>query len=127
MYRGDRSRKETLVEHGFRLPSALDNRPLKFEEFEGLYTVDVANFSWNDDGPDGYFQHSGPNVRFSAEMIAPGNVVWRAVIPGGQPDFPQDPNYQSQIPLWLENAPGNQPWTAADVQAAAVNRILFQP
>jgi excinuclease ABC subunit B len=35
MYRGDRSRKETLVEHGFRLPSALDNRPLKFEEFEG--------------------------------------------------------------------------------------------
>jgi excinuclease ABC subunit B len=33
MYRGDRSRKETLVEHGFRLPSALDNRPLKFEEF----------------------------------------------------------------------------------------------
>jgi len=35
MYRGDRARKETLVEYGFRLPSALDNRPLKFEEFEG--------------------------------------------------------------------------------------------
>lgn len=34
MYHGDRSRKETLVEHGFRLPSALDNRPLRFEEFE---------------------------------------------------------------------------------------------
>jgi excinuclease ABC subunit B len=34
MYNGDRSRKETLVEHGFRLPSALDNRPLKFHEFE---------------------------------------------------------------------------------------------
>ncbi|MCB9587053.1 MAG: excinuclease ABC subunit UvrB [Polyangiaceae bacterium] len=34
MYRGDRSRKETLVEFGFRLPSALDNRPLKFDEFE---------------------------------------------------------------------------------------------
>jgi excinuclease ABC subunit B len=34
MYRGDRSRKETLVEYGFRLPSALDNRPLKFEETE---------------------------------------------------------------------------------------------
>lgn len=34
MYRGDRSRKEVLVEHGFRLPSALDNRPLTFEEFE---------------------------------------------------------------------------------------------
>jgi excinuclease ABC subunit B len=36
MYKGDRSRKETLVEYGFRLPSALDNRPLKFAEWEGL-------------------------------------------------------------------------------------------
>jgi len=36
MYNGDRSRKEVLVEHGFRLPSALDNRPLKFDEFEKL-------------------------------------------------------------------------------------------
>ncbi|MFT6990634.1 MAG: excinuclease ABC subunit B [Paraglaciecola sp.] len=36
MYKGDRSRKETLVEYGFRLPSALDNRPLKFEEFEQI-------------------------------------------------------------------------------------------
>ena len=36
MYAGDRSRKTTLVEYGFRLPSALDNRPLKFEEFESL-------------------------------------------------------------------------------------------
>ncbi|MCD6399438.1 excinuclease ABC subunit UvrB, partial [candidate division WOR-3 bacterium] len=36
MYEGDRSRKKTLVEHGFRLPSALDNRPLRFEEFEQL-------------------------------------------------------------------------------------------
>ncbi len=36
MYRGDRSRKETLVEYGFRLPSALDNRPLKLEEFEAM-------------------------------------------------------------------------------------------
>jgi excinuclease ABC subunit B len=36
MHRGDRMRKETLVEHGFRLPSALDNRPLTFEEFEAL-------------------------------------------------------------------------------------------
>ena len=36
MYRGDRSRKETLVEYGFRLPSALDNRPLRFEEWESM-------------------------------------------------------------------------------------------
>lgn len=41
MYKGDRSRKETLVEYGFRLPSALDNRPLKFDEFEQCmgYTI----------------------------------------------------------------------------------------
>jgi len=41
MYNGDRSRKETLVEYGFRLPSALDNRPLKFDEFEEVmgYTI----------------------------------------------------------------------------------------
>lgn len=38
MYGGDRSRKQTLVEHGFRLPSALDNRPLKFDEFEAMYS-----------------------------------------------------------------------------------------
>ncbi|MDD4891675.1 MAG: excinuclease ABC subunit UvrB [Phycisphaerae bacterium] len=37
MWRGDRSRKEVLVEHGFRLPSALDNRPLRFEEFEQMW------------------------------------------------------------------------------------------
>ena len=36
MYKGDRSRKETLVEYGFRLPSALDNRPMKFEEWESM-------------------------------------------------------------------------------------------
>jgi excinuclease ABC subunit B len=41
MYNGDRSRKETLVEYGFRLPSAVDNRPLKFSEFEQVmgYTI----------------------------------------------------------------------------------------
>src|SRR5258708_4534939 len=38
MYNGDRMRKEVLVEHGFRLPSALDNRPLKFEEFERMWS-----------------------------------------------------------------------------------------
>ena len=44
MYRGDRSRKETLVNYGFRMPSALDNRPLTFEEFEakGIQTVYVS-------------------------------------------------------------------------------------
>ena len=37
MYNGDRSRKETLVEHGFRLPSCLDNRPMRFDEFKGMW------------------------------------------------------------------------------------------
>jgi excinuclease ABC subunit B len=41
MYKGDRSRKETLVEYGFRLPSALDNRPLRFEEWEQLVTQSI--------------------------------------------------------------------------------------
>jgi excinuclease ABC subunit B len=41
MYNGDRSRKENLVEHGFRLPSALDNRPLKFHEFEDKKTQTI--------------------------------------------------------------------------------------
>ena len=41
MYNGDRSRKETLVEYGFRLPSALDNRPLNFEEFEKVMATNV--------------------------------------------------------------------------------------
>ena len=36
MYKGDRSRKETLVQYGFRLPSALDNRPLRFDEFDKM-------------------------------------------------------------------------------------------
>ena len=42
MYNGDRSRKETLVEYGFRLPSALDNRPLNFQEFENLMATSVV-------------------------------------------------------------------------------------
>jgi excinuclease ABC subunit B len=42
MYNGDRARKETLVEYGFRLPSALDNRPLRFEEFMGIVPQMVA-------------------------------------------------------------------------------------
>ncbi len=41
MYKGDRSRKETLVDHGFRLPSALDNRPLKFDEWEKRATTAI--------------------------------------------------------------------------------------
>jgi len=57
MYRGDRARKETLVRYGFRLPSALDNRPLRFEEFEGylgrvLY-VSATPAEWEIDAAKG--------------------------------------------------------------------------
>ena len=60
MFRGDRSRKETLVEHGFRLPSALDNRPLRFEEFETL----VRQVVYVSATPSGY------ELRNSAESVA---------------------------------------------------------
>ena len=43
MYGGDRSRKENLVEYGFRLPAAMDNRPLKFEEFEAFEEFEVGS------------------------------------------------------------------------------------
>ena len=49
MYRGDRSRKQTLIEHGFRLPSALDNRPLRFEEFDKLVNQAVFVSATPDD------------------------------------------------------------------------------
>ncbi len=41
MYKGDRSRKENLVNYGFRLPSALDNRPMKFEEWERIVPTTI--------------------------------------------------------------------------------------
>jgi len=59
MFKGDRSRKETLVEHGFRLPSALDNRPLRFEEFEHLVRQ-VVHVSAT---PSRYeLEHSGKHI-----------------------------------------------------------------
>ena len=59
MFKGDRSRKETLVEHGFRLPSALDNRPLQFEEFEHLLRQ-VVHVSAT---PSRYeLEHSGTHI-----------------------------------------------------------------
>jgi excinuclease ABC subunit B len=63
MYRGDRARKETLVSYGFRLPSALDNRPLRFDEFEKL----VGQVTYVSATPAAYErEHSGTHV---AEQI----------------------------------------------------------
>jgi excinuclease ABC subunit B len=59
MYAGDRARKETLIEHGFRLPSALDNRPLQFEEFEER--VGAVIYTSATPGPYER-EHSGANI-----------------------------------------------------------------
>ena len=67
MYKGDRSRKETLVEFGFRLPSALDNRPLRFDEWESL-------------APQAIFVSATPST-YEAEMA--GQVVEQVVRPTG--------------------------------------------
>jgi excinuclease ABC subunit B len=72
MYKGDRSRKETLVEYGFRLPSALDNRPLKFEEWENLI-------------PQAVFVSATPGVY---EKEHSGRVVEQVVRPTGLIDPP---------------------------------------
>ena len=70
MYRGDRSRKETLVEYGFRLPSALDNRPLRFDEFERIQ-------------PQAIYVSATPGER---ELAKAGQVVEQVVRPTGLVD-----------------------------------------
>ncbi|MEZ0122547.1 MAG: excinuclease ABC subunit UvrB [Candidatus Reddybacter sp.] len=70
MYKGDRSRKETLVSYGFRLPSALDNRPLRFDEWEGLI-------------PQTIFVSATPG-KYEAERA--GQVVEQVVRPTGLVD-----------------------------------------
>jgi len=70
MYRGDRSRKETLVEYGFRLPSALDNRPMRFDEWERL-------------APQTIFVSATPG-KYEAEKT--GQVVEQVVRPTGLVD-----------------------------------------
>ncbi|MFT5118800.1 MAG: excinuclease ABC subunit B, partial [Kiritimatiellia bacterium] len=72
MYKGDRSRKETLVEYGFRLPSALDNRPMRFEEWESL-------------APQMIFVSATPS-KYEAEHAA--QVVEQLVRPTGLIDPP---------------------------------------
>ncbi len=96
----------------------------------GLYTVDVANFDWTEDGSPGgtelFIQHDGPNVRFSAEL-ADGHVRWRAVIPGGQVDYSGDPHDRDQVPAWLANQPGDQPYLRSEVEAQMRSRLFFDP
>ena len=69
MYRGDRSRKETLVEYGFRLPSALDNRPLQYEEFEALAPQTIYISATPGDYEK---QHSGQTVE---QVVRPTGLL----------------------------------------------------
>jgi len=73
MYAGDRSRKETLVEHGFRLPSAVDNRPLTFEEFEER----VGQLLYTSATPGSYeYEHSKkPKGQFVEQVIRPTGLI----------------------------------------------------
>ncbi|MDN3609488.1 excinuclease ABC subunit UvrB [Vibrio ostreicida] len=70
MYKGDRSRKETLVEFGFRLPSALDNRPLKFEEFESLapQTIFVS-------ATPGHYEMDKSNGEVADQVVRPTGLL----------------------------------------------------
>jgi excinuclease ABC subunit B len=70
MYLGDRSRKSTLVEHGFRLPSAMDNRPLKFEEFDKMrpQTVFVS-------ATPAAFEMNLTGGKFAEQVIRPTGLV----------------------------------------------------
>ena len=70
MYKGDRARKEVLVEYGFRLPSCLDNRPLKFEEFENLVKQEIFVSAT----PDEYEVKKGKD-RVVEQIIRPTGLV----------------------------------------------------
>jgi excinuclease ABC subunit B len=74
MYHGDRSRKLTLIEHGFRLPSALDNRPLNFAEFEGR--VNQALYVSATPGP---YELKKTNHRVVEQIIRPTGLIDPAV------------------------------------------------
>jgi len=70
MYHGDRSRKQTLVEYGFRLPSAMDNRPLTFEEWESM----VSQIIYVSATPGDYELKKSKGV-FVEQVIRPTGLV----------------------------------------------------
>ena len=70
MYNGDRSRKETLVEYGFRLPSALDNRPLNFDEFESLRPQTICTSA-----TPGDYELSHTDADIAEQIIRPTGLL----------------------------------------------------
>ncbi len=99
MYAGDRSRKDTLVEHGFRLPSAVDNRPLNFSEFE----KEIGQRIYTSATPGKYeYEHSVPPEGQVAEQIirptglVDPEIITRGVIENGE--------YKGQVKDFIEEA-----------------------
>ena len=88
MYNGDRMRKEVLVEHGFRLPSALDNRPLRFEEFEAMWNQVVFVSA-----TPGKFEHERTGGEVIEQVIRPTGLL--------DPEIEVHPA-QGQVPHLLE-------------------------
>ena len=70
MYNGDRSRKETLVEYGFRLPSALDNRPLNFEEFEKMMPQTICTSA-----TPGDYELNHTDAKIAEQIIRPTGLL----------------------------------------------------
>src|SRR5947209_12720087 len=95
MYNGDRQRKEVLVEHGFRLPSALDNRPLKYEEFEQMWH-DVLFVS----ATPGKIELEKTGGEVVEQVIRPTGLVDPEIIV--QPAQGQVPHLLEQIRLRVE-------------------------
>ena len=99
MYAGDRSRKNTLVEHGFRLPSAFDNRPLKFEEFEER--IGQVIFTSATPGPYEREHSVKPKGQIVEQIIRPTGLV--------DPELSVRPinetaNYKGQIADFIEES-----------------------
>lgn len=99
MYAGDQSRKRTLVEHGFRLPSAVDNRPLKFDEIERA----LGQRIYTSATPGKYeYEHSiAPNGRVVEQIIRPTGLV--------DPEIEVQPviekgDYPGQVQAFIEEA-----------------------
>ena len=94
MYKGDRARKENLVNYGFRLPSAMDNRPLRFEEFEKMMRQSVFISAT----PAAYeAEHSGQVVEQVVRptgLVDPIIEVRPAIQSGGRPDVRDHPAHQ---------------------------------
>ena len=74
MYRGDRSRKETLVKHGFRLPSALDNRPLMFDEFEKIVNMKDRQITFVSATP-GNYEMEKSEMKVTEQIIRPTGLT----------------------------------------------------